>query len=390
MHCAKNRNAGFTLVELLVVVAIIAIIGAGVAVTYRNLDAKAKTAMEMSDCNTLKKVISHWSAINDYRLVNKLDCLIDTDGNLYSSMPTMSSFSGTSEPNAYGRGLQGPVGYTLMAEEAPDVVLTNLASAGMTRTYRHKADATNANDSTFETGTFAGEVDTSDTLSLIANDDNYQDYVDGYQSVIDEESNVTDYFADTANTDPYTFTSSDGTSYSWASLAEYNNAKAEAEGARNAPRAETLAFIYPEGGAQMSVQAGPMTLSGTAPMNLTNEIISNIGLTAADVADPRNDTASEVADGKRYYLVVMGLGRFASIYGGKSVRIDTPAFGKRQGQSEGYYNRYLAVIRVPTTAYDSMTGKGESASIVDILTPQGYSVAALRDNYIADEANVKD
>ena len=126
------------------------------------------------------------------------------------------------------------------------------------------------------------------------------------------------------------------------------------------------------------------------PMNLTDEIISNCGLTNDEVADPTKSNADNIAEGKRYYLVVMGLGRFASIYSGKAIRVDTPAYGKRQEQTDTTYNRYLVVIKVPPSGYDSMTGEGEPASVATVLTPQGYTVASLRDNYINDTDKVKD
>ena len=118
--------------------------------------------------------------------------------------------------------------------------------------------------------------------------------------------------------------------------------------------------------------------------------MTNCGYTAAEVANPENDVESEIAAGKKCYLVVMGLGRFASIYDAKSIRVDAPAYGKRNGQSKAYYNRYLVVISVPLEEYDSMSGSSVLPAVVDVLTPQGYSVAALRDKYIADEERVKD
>ena len=386
-----KRHAGFTLVELLVVVAIIAIIGAGVAVTYRNLDKKAQTAMEISDCSILKKVIAQWSAINDGHIPDGLDSLVTTDGELYSTMPALGM--GEDVPSDTTMGLNGPLGYSLAVRQAPEVVLTNLASAGLTHIYRHLTGEDNvngnANDSTWEAGETtmnlpptmgggsvtmtSGQVDTSRTLyTLTANGD---DTMSTAQALVDDPGpdNPDSWPADG-------YTAADGNTYS--SQSEFVQAKQEAQEIVDAPITDKLAFVWSGSGANQS--GVPM------PMNMSEEIMTNCGYTAAEVADPEQDVASEIAAGKKCYLVVMGLGRFASIYDAKSIRVDAPAYGKRNGQSKAYYNRYLAVISVPLEEYDSMTGSSVLPAVVDVLTPQGYSVAALRDKYIADEERVKD
>ena len=382
-----NRNAGFTLIELLVVVAIIAIIGAGVAVTYRNLDEKAQTAMEISDCSILKKTIAHWSAINDGKLPDGLDSLVATDGKLYSTMPELM---GSDEPAGdASMGVNGPLGYTLSVETAPEVVLSNLSSAGITHVYRHLLGDENvngnANDSTWSNGEMTvtlppmmgggeqtmttGEVDTSKTLFTLT------EGVTAAQKLVDDTCSYTN---DDWPVDGYT--AADGVNY--ASYSDYVAAKTEAEALVGASVTDKLAFIWAGSGAN---QGGvPM------PMNMSEEIITNCGLTADDVADPTKDVSAEIAAGKKCYLVAMGLGRFASIYSSKSIRVDAPAYGKRNGQSKAYYNRYLVLIRVPLETYDSMTGSAVLPSVADVLTPQGYSVAALRDKYIDDEERVKD
>lgn len=386
-----KRHAGFTLVELLVVVAIIAIIGAGVAVTYRNLDEKAQTAMEISDCSILKKTIAHWSAINDGKLPDGLDSLVATDGKLYSTMPELM---GSDEPAGdASMGVNGPLGYTLSVETAPKVVLSNLSSAGITHVYRHLLGAENvngnANDSTWSNGEMTvtlppmmgggekpmttGEVDTSKTLFTLTEGGDSQ--METAQKLVDDACPHTE-----ADWPIGGYTAADGVNY--ASYSDYVAAKDEAEALVAAPVTDKLAFIWAGSGANQD--GVPM------PMNMSEEIITNCGLTAADVADPTQDVSSEIAAGKKCYLVAMGLGRFASIYSSKSIRVDAPAYGKRNGQSKAYYNRYLVLIRVPLETYDSMTGSAVLPSVADVLTPQGYSVAALRDKYIDDEERIKD
>ena len=386
-----KRHAGFTLVELLVVVAIIAVIGAGVAVTYRNLDDKAQTAMEISDCSILKKVIAQWSAINDGKIPDGLDSLVSTKGELYSTMPELGMDEDV--PSDTSMGVNGPLGYTLAVRTAPDVVLSNLASAGLTHVYRHLVGEDNvngnANDSTWEAGETtmtlppmmgggsvtmtSGQVDTSRTLYTLT--ENGDDTMSAAQALVDDPG--------PENPDPWPtggYVAADGVTY--ATQSDFVQAQQEAQEVLDAPVTDRLAFVWSGSGAN---QGGvPM------PMNMSEEIITNCGLTADDVADPTKDVSAEIAAGKKCYLVAMGLGRFASIYSSKSIRVDAPAYGKRNGQSKAYYNRYLVLIRVPLETYDSMTGSSVLPSVADVLTPQGYSVAALRDKYIADEERVKD
>lgn len=400
MHIGKKnpRKAGFTLIELLVVVAIIAVIGAGVAVTYRNMDDKAKTAMEMSDIGTIQKAIAHWSFINDGRLPDGLDSLIDEEGNMYHQMP--DTVDGTTLDNVTpmstsGMGLSGPMGYTAMAQAAPEEVIDVLASSGLTRVYKHRfgttmAPVSSANDSTFVGNMMGAGVDTSDTLCTLDSDATPYTKAQADYLTTNAEALRAEWDPDTGSAaQAGTQTVSDpdsGLNVTFTSLEQLNAAITSADAISNGDILARLCFIYPGGGASMSM--GPTSV--TMPMNLTDEIISNCGLTPEQVADPTKDYDSELQAGKEYYLVVMGLGRFASINDGRAVRLDNPAYGKRQDQEASVYSRYLAVIKVPMQATDSMTNTGDGASVACVLSPQGYSAAALRDNYISDESKLKD
>lgn len=384
-----KRHAGFTLVELLVVVAIIAVIGAGVAVTYRYLDEQAKTSMEISDCSIIKKAISQWSAINDNNIPNGLDSLVTDNDDLYSTMPAVAGMSGVTESKDISMGVEGPLGYTVSVQDAPQVVLDNLASAGLTTLYRHLTGAANtngnANDSTWTAGTISmgpsvsmssGAVDTSKTLSTL-NSSSYAEDVEAAQEMVDD-AGPADWSDSTVQSDGYTAV--DGKTYMTES--EFVAAKTEAQKIVDAQTLDRLAFLWGTSGATMMGE--PM------PMNMANEIITNCGYAPDEIADPTQDVEAEIANGKKCYLVVFGLGRFASIYNAKSIRIDAPAYGKRNDQSKSVYNRYLVVVSVPLETYSDMTGATQKAQVVDVLTPQGYSVASLRDKYITDGERVKD
>ena len=381
-----KRHAGFTLIELLVVVAIIAVIGAGVAVVYRNLDDKAQTAMEISDIGTISKTIAHWSFINDGDLPDGLDSLIDTEGNMYHNMPAEyegTTMNGITPMSSSGMGLTGPMGYTAMAQQAPDEVLSALAQAGLTHVYVHRVDAENANDSTFETNMMGAEVNTENTVRTLDAD---------ASTYTQAQANYLTTNAETLRGGPFPLTingadiGADETSLTFADLTALNTAIDVAQAIVDGEILDRLCFIYPGGGATMAM--GPMSV--TMPMNLTDEIISNCGLTPDQVANPKEDYTSELEAGKEYYLVVMGLGRFASINDGKAVRLENPAYGKRQAQNDATYSRYLVVLKVPLENANSMTKTGEGASVAAVLSPQGYSAAALRDNYIDDENKLKD
>ncbi len=361
--CAGGK--GFTLIELLVVIAIIAVIGAGVAVTYQKLDDQAKTAMEISDMAALKKVVKHWSAVNDYALPDEFDSLVDEDGNLFELSTT-----------PYGMGLDGPIGYaTLEVHDAPDVVLENLDTAGMNFTYLHRVDATTANDSTFDGGVGGYEVDTTRTRAAMA--------TGGSDARIDAAEMVNDGGGASGTHDylvgPYSFTTAtNGTVFGpFATEADWLAEQANQQLILDSPETDQLAFVYPGGGLQ--VPGVP---------NFTEEIITNAGLRPEQVADPSVPTASLTTE--KYYLVVMGFGRFCSIYRGKSVRADAPSYGKREKQSDKSYSRYLAVIRVPVEPYSTFSGSSEAPVVADVLSPQGYSGAALRDKFIDDQERIQD
>lgn len=373
----KMLKKQFTLVELLVVVAIIAVIGSGIAMTYQNLDDHAKTAMEMSDMSALKKSVKHWSAVNNYKLPDGLDSLVDDEGNLYTPQQFADNSMTPTPSSTSKKGLNGPVGYaTLEVAEAPDVVLQNLQAAGMKFTYLHRVAAGNANDSTFETGRMGGAVDTANTkATLVVGDTEARDHA---KLIVAGDDSSHDYDgADDVegNADDTDFTV-DGDSFKTA--AEFAQAQIDAQAILDAITTDKLAFVFPGGGTTMMGQ--------TAPMNFTDEIITNAGLTQEQVANP-NQTPSGA---QKYYLVAMGFGRFCSIYQGKAVRADAPVTGKRQPQADDTYSRYLAVVRVPTAKYSTMTGSSEAPVLVDVLSPQGYSVAALRDNFIDDKEKIQD
>ena len=395
----NKKRSGFTLIELLVVVAIIAVIGAGVAVTYNRLDQRAKTAMEINDIGELTQTIKNWSFLHDWALPNELDSLIDTSDQLYSQMDGSEYGMGT--VNGVN-GLYAQSGFTLMAEDAPARVLDNLTAAGLNLVYRHDPAQTPANDSTFVPSGMGSGVDTSSTLSVLDTTSS-QNSRTRAQAIVDAKSDADTAFAEdedgnvtgagtitvtysqTMNMGGRTITYNENETFN--SGADYTDAYTAANKTLKATPISKLAFVYPGGGAQMDMGTySPMMAGRTMmmAMNMTDEIISNLGLDPDTVALPSEDAATAQRNGRKYWLVVMGLGRFASIYQGKGVRIDTAVTGKRYNSDASMYSRYLAVIRVPIAAYNGMTGTTEAPQIACVLSPQALSVAALNDSYRND------
>ncbi len=371
-QAGRAIRKAFTLVELLVVVAIIAVVGAGVAVTYNNLDDQAKTAMEVSDIAILKKVTKHWSAINDYKIPNEMDSLVDSEGNIYSSYSMHATASSS------GKGLNGPLGYAgLMVHAAPSAVLSNLSAAGMTLTYTHLVTAANANDSTFTMSN--GQVVTTATKkTLVAGNStlrtNAQEFIANSDGSDLASGGTHDY---TAGSYSYTAPTNNAVFGPYASEADWQTGIAAQQAILSAATTDKLAFIHPGGGA-----TGP----GLAAANPTLEIITNAGLRPEEVAVPGVAPSGQ----QKYYLVVMGFGKFASINRGKSIRSDTPSYGKRLAQKDSDYNRYLAVFRVPATSGGFGGPPVEPVALIDVLSPQGYSVEYMRRTFMNDQTKLQD
>jgi prepilin-type N-terminal cleavage/methylation domain-containing protein len=60
-----KQNRGFTIVELLIVIVVIAILAAFVIVSFRGVQSRARDAQRISDLAALKKAMLRWSADNN-------------------------------------------------------------------------------------------------------------------------------------------------------------------------------------------------------------------------------------------------------------------------------------------------------------------------------------
>jgi len=64
MKTQKNRNKGFTLVELIIVVAIIAVLSVVAVVAYGNISGQAKEAALASDANVVIRALNTYNALS--------------------------------------------------------------------------------------------------------------------------------------------------------------------------------------------------------------------------------------------------------------------------------------------------------------------------------------
>lgn len=60
------KNRGFTIVELLIVIVVIAILAAVTVVSYRNISASAKDSERLNDINAVSKALAQYRIVNGH------------------------------------------------------------------------------------------------------------------------------------------------------------------------------------------------------------------------------------------------------------------------------------------------------------------------------------
>jgi len=70
MKTQKNRNKGFTLVELVIVVAIIAVLSVVAVVAYSNISGQAKEAAIASDASVVVRALNTYNALAPERITD--------------------------------------------------------------------------------------------------------------------------------------------------------------------------------------------------------------------------------------------------------------------------------------------------------------------------------
>lgn len=112
MVSLKNRSKGFTIVELLIVIVVIAILATLVIVTFTGIQQKARDSQRQTDINALNSHLAAYFASNGYypTLANLQDSSwistnmkgLDPQALLDPKAAATATIQGTAANNAYG------------------------------------------------------------------------------------------------------------------------------------------------------------------------------------------------------------------------------------------------------------------------------------------------
>ncbi len=133
----KNRNAGFTLVELLVVVAILAIIGGALIAAYDGLTTNAAHGTATNTISSLSQATRVFNSI-EKKLPNNLETLFAADitGATFTAIPG-DAIADTVATPTFAQFLPSALdtggSAKLRVEQLTTAELTNLLAAGVTR-----------------------------------------------------------------------------------------------------------------------------------------------------------------------------------------------------------------------------------------------------------------
>ena len=81
----KRNEKGFTMVELIIVVALMAIIGAVLVPAFGNMATKAKISADISTVKTIKRLVDAYNAESTTALTASTDAATDIGTKLYSA-----------------------------------------------------------------------------------------------------------------------------------------------------------------------------------------------------------------------------------------------------------------------------------------------------------------
>jgi len=111
----KNRNKGFTLVELIVVIAIIAVLSVIAVVAYTNISGQAENAAIASDANTVIR------ALNTFNALAASGQITDTTGITVAALQNLKLTAETGTGYT-GGGVDMNLGVTITQERLTKVI----------------------------------------------------------------------------------------------------------------------------------------------------------------------------------------------------------------------------------------------------------------------------
>jgi len=108
---ARNRNSGFTIVELLIVIVVIAILAAISVVAYNGIQQRARNSQAVSIIQAYRKALTAYAIEHQYYPTLSSACLGDDypDAGVYATLSTRNCFRSNSTAGVIGTGFNNEI-----------------------------------------------------------------------------------------------------------------------------------------------------------------------------------------------------------------------------------------------------------------------------------------
>lgn len=165
LHALKKKDGGFTLLELLVVIGIIAVLGGLAIGAFGDKTAKAAKSSATNTIASLQSAVLGFQATAGV-LPNNLDTLVCADATAADyTIANTTDFGGASDLPGVGGGMGAKLNGKLGRAVLPDALAVPLNAAGIT-TLRYAASVSCVDDGTATGGTLTGAADTDTGAGL--------------------------------------------------------------------------------------------------------------------------------------------------------------------------------------------------------------------------------
>ncbi|MEM7194795.1 MAG: type II secretion system protein [Pseudomonadota bacterium] len=165
LNFPKAKQGGFTLLELLVVVAILAAIAGTATIALRDTDARASAAAHVAMMDELNKGVRTFRVLRRNQLPNNFDSLLETDAAIGADADANATAVSGGTTAIVSTSAIDDIGFITISDAD---VKANLADAGMSQFQYVSTDGDLAGDTANPDG--AGSC--SDAVDLIANVNN--------------------------------------------------------------------------------------------------------------------------------------------------------------------------------------------------------------------------